>query len=293
MTYYQFIRAVEIKVKEAFENNIEVCIHAVLKNNGTIRQGILFKEKDINISPTIYLEEYYQRMLNGETVEEIAGDIVKIYRKVRFREPLDAEFIKDYREIKERIVYRLVNKAANEKLLEDVPYVEYLDLAIVYYIIFEVTEYGTASMMIHHSHVAQWGVDVNEIHQLACDNTHKVFPYEFMTMNAAIEKLTGMAVSDEEDILYILSNQMKSYGAAALLYPGCLEGIVMYLKDNYYILPSSVHEVIVVAEKDSPGSGRLGSMVREVNATQMEEEDILSNQIYYYDRMGNHLQIIS
>ena len=148
-------------------------------------------------------------------------------------------------------------------------------------------------MMIHHSHVAQWGVDVNEIHQLACDNTHKVFPYEFMTMNAAIEKLTGMAVSDEEDILYILSNQMKSYGAAALLYPGCLEGIGMYLKDNYYILPSSVHEVIVVAEKDSPGSGRLGSMVREVNATQMEEEDILSNQIYYYDRMGNHLQIIS
>ena len=86
---------------------------------------------------------------------------------------------------------------------------------------------------------------------------------------------------------------MKSYGAAALLYPGCLEGIGMYLKDNYYILPSSVHEVIVVAEKDSPGSGRLGSMVREVNATQMEEEDILSNQIYYYDRMGNHLQIIS
>ena len=292
MTYYQFIRAVEIKVKEEFENNIEVCTHAVLKNNGTIRQGILFKEKDINISPTIYLEEYYQRMLNGDTLEEIAREIVKVYRKVRFKEPLDAEFMREYSKVKGRIVYRLINKSANEKMLEDVPYVECLDLAIVYYLIFEVTEYGTASMMIHNSHIEQWKVGVSEIHRLACENTHRLFPYEFMTMNAAIEKLTGIEVDEEEDVLYILINQLKSYGSAALLYPGCLEGIGMYLKDNYYILPSSVHEVILIAEKDAPGKERLGSMVREVNKTQLEEEDVLSNHVYYYDRVKKSLQIV-
>lgn len=292
MTYYQFIRAVENKVKEGFENGTDVCTHAVLKNNGTIRQGIIFREKDINISPTIYLEEYYQRMLEGDTLEDIAKDIVRIYGNVRFREPLDTDFVRDYSQVKSRIVYRLINRASNEKLLEEVPYVEYLDLAIVYYLIFEVTEYGMASMMIRHSHIEQWKIATSELHQTACDNTHRIFPYEFMSMNAAIESLTGMDVSEEEEVLYILSNHLKSYGAAALLYPGRLEGIGIYMEDNYYVLPSSVHEVILIAEKDAPERERLGVTVREINETQLEEEDILSDHIYYYDRATKNLQIV-
>ena len=76
-----------------------------------------------------------------------------------------------------------------------------------------------------------------------------------------------------------------------MLYSGCLEGIGMYLKGNYYILPSSIHEVVVISEEDSPGRERLRTMVENVNETQMEEEDILSNHIYYYDREQKKLQI--
>ena len=291
MTYNQFIRTVENRVREGFENNIEVCTHAVLKNNGTIRQGILFKETGINISPTIYLEEYYQRMLGGESIEEIVKEILRVYRKVRFNESMDADFIQEYSQIKEKIIYRLINRDANEKLLEDVPHGEYLDLAVVYYLLLDVTEYGTASMLIHNSHIQSWGVDARELHQEACKNTGRLLPYEFMTMNAALESLTNIKLSEEEDILYILSNKHKSYGSAAMLYSGCLEGIGMYLKTNYYILPSSIHEVVVISEEDSPGRERLRTMVENVNETQMEEEDILSNHIYYYDREQKKLQI--
>lgn len=291
MTYNQFIRTVENRVREGFENNIEVCTHAVLKNNGTIRQGILFKETGINISPTIYLEEYYQRMLGGESIEEIVKEILRVYRKVRFNESMDADFIQEYSQIKEKIIYRLINREANEKLLEDVPHGEYLDLAVVYYLLLDVTEYGTASMLIHNSHIQSWGVDARELHQEACKNTGRLLPYEFMTMNAALESLTNIKLSEEEDILYILSNKHKSYGSAAMLYSGCLEGIGMYLKTNYYILPSSIHEVVVISEEDSPGRERLRSMVENVNETQMEEEDVLSNHIYYYDREQKKLQI--
>lgn len=291
MTYNQFIRTVENRVREGFENNIEVCTHAVLKNNGTIRQGILFKETGINISPTIYLEEYYQRMLGGESIEEIVKEILRVYRKVRFNESMDADFIQEYSQIKEKIIYRLINREANEKLLEDVPHGEYLDLAVVYYLLLDVTEYGTASMLIHNSHIQSWGVDARELHQEACKNTGRLLPYEFMTMNAALESLTNIKLSEEEDILYILSNKHKSYGSAAMLYAGCLEGIGMYLKTNYYILPSSIHEVVVISEEDSPGRERLRSMVENVNETQMEEEDVLSNHIYYYDREQKKLQI--
>ena len=60
MTYYQFVQAVEDRMKEAVKDNVAVCIHTAEKNNGTISRGITLTERNINISPTIYLEEYYR-----------------------------------------------------------------------------------------------------------------------------------------------------------------------------------------------------------------------------------------
>ena len=285
MTYYQFIHAVEIKVKEGVESNIRVCIHAVLKNNGTIRQGLMLKETGINISPTIYLEEYYQRLLNGDTVDEIADDILRIYRSVRFQHSLDADFIREYRQMKGRIVYRLINREANDKLLEDVPHKDYLDLAIVYYLMLDVTSYGMASMMIRKEHMKHWGVTVQEIHLNACRNTRRLLPDEFQTMSSMIESLTGTKERLEKDILYVLSNCLRSFGAAAILYERRLEDIGEYLGENYYILPSSVHEVIIIPESEVPVRKHLQMMVSEVNETQVDREDVLSDHVYYYDRM--------
>ena len=61
MTYFQFIHAVEGKVKEEIDGNISVYIHSTVKNNGTRRHGLTIAEKGVNIFPTIYLEEYYEQ----------------------------------------------------------------------------------------------------------------------------------------------------------------------------------------------------------------------------------------
>ena len=136
-----------------------------------------------------------------------------------------------------------------------------------------------------------WGETMEGVYRRACRNTRVLLPDEFQTMRAVIEELTGMEETGKEDRMYILSNEIRSYGAAAILYEGRLERIGDYLKENYYVLPSSVHEVIIVPESEAPAQAELSRLVKEINETQVDPEEVLSNHAYYYDRKQKKLQI--
>ena len=96
---------------------------------------------------------------------------------------------------------------------------------------------------------------------------------------------------DKEDVMYVLSNRLRSYGAAVILYEDRLEEIGEYLGENYYVLPSSVHEMIIIAESAAPGQEELSDLVTEINTTQVDAEEVLSNHAYYYDRKKRKLQM--
>ena len=154
MTYFQFIHAVETKVKKEVEEEKTVSIHTNVKNNGVRRSGIMISEKGINISPTIYLEEYFHQFRMGYPLEQIAKDIVGLYEKIRFQNSWeDGEKVKDYEFVKDKIIYRLIGREENQELLKEIPYKSYLDLAIIYYVLLEVDEYGMASMMVRAEHM--------------------------------------------------------------------------------------------------------------------------------------------
>ena len=289
MTYDQFVHAVEAKVKEGVKKEVSVQIRCALKNNGIKRQGLTLLEKGINISPTIYLEEYYRRFQNGDSVETIAEDLLKLYNEVRFCESWEGEFIREYSKIRERIVYRLINRKDNQELLSMVPYQEYLDLAIVFYVLVEVNSYGSASMMIQNEHLKLWETTTEEIYQCACANTRKLLPDEFNSMGSVLEELMGIEIEEEEEVIYLFTNRIRSYGAAVILYEGRLETIGEYLKENFFVLPSSIHEVLIVPESRISGISDLEKIVREVNQTQLEKEEILSDRAYYYDREKKRL----
>lgn len=285
MTYYQFIQAVETKMKEVVKEDTVLSIYTAEKNNGVKRQGITISRKGINISPTIYLEEFYEKYLEGCQVEEIVKEILRLYQEVQVKKSWDENKISTFGAIESRIVYRLVNLDANRTLLKEIPYVPYLNLAIVFYVMLEVNEYGTACMLIRNEHLEMWKVNANEVYERAKENTWKLLPSEFNTMRAVMEEYRKEGSYEGMDILHVLTNTMRSFGAAVILYEGCLEMIADFLDDNYYVLPSSIHEVIIVAEKDSPWGGvGLSEMVREINRTQVDAEDVLSDFAYYYDR---------
>ena len=285
MTYNQFIQAVTLKMKEVVNEDTVISNYTAEKNNGVIREGITIAQKGINISPTIYLEEYYEKYNEGYAIENIVEDINHLYQEVRLRKCWNEEDIYTYESIKGRIIYRLVNAEANKLLLRGVPHVPYLDLAIIFYVMMEFNEFGTACMLIRNEHLDMWGVSQRDIYEKAKDNTWKLLPSEFHTMRAMMEEYKKEGNYVGMDILHVLTNKLRGFGASVILYEGCLEMIGDFLGDNYYVLPSSVHEVIIVSEKEAPWGGTgLSEMVREINRTQVDAEDILSDYAYYYDR---------
>ena len=289
MTYYQFVQAVEEKVKEGIGKDVCVSIYTAQKYNGTLRKGILFSEQGSNISPAIYLEEYYRQFERGDSLEFIVREILLLYGKLRFREPWKEELLKNYEGLKDRLIYRLINRKANEELLREMPYVPYLDLAIVFYVLLDADVCGMAAMPVKEENLKLWNATKEQVYEEACRNTQRLLPCEFQTMRSVISELTDKEAPEGEDVLYVLGNRLRSFGAAAILYPGRLEEIGEYLGENYYVLPSSVHETIVVRESAAPGKAFLRAMVTEINETQVDEEEVLSNGAYYYDRAHRRL----
>lgn len=294
MNYQQFIEEVERRVKEKIKGNetITVYIHTAVKNNGKERKGITVSEKGIRISPTIYLEEYFQQFQEGKPIEKIVEKILQLYEEVKCSHPCEESLLQNYEELKGKFACKLIHRGKNEKLLNDIPYVPWMDLAIVVFVLLEVSPYGTATVLVRKEHLEIWGLTEAQLFDEAKKNTPILLPYQFCPMRKLLREICPYAVDEgeeEEESLYVLSNKLRSFGAASMLYEGILEKVGQKLGENYYILPSSIHEVIVVPESKSPVKQDLEEMVREINETQVEEEEVLSDRVYYFSRKENRL----
>ena len=296
MNYTEFVCAVEKNMSLKVKEGVKVSSYTAVKNNGRERQGIVVETPGVNISPTIYLEEYYQCYQNGEGLEEIVDDIHSFYESIRKEESWDYRKILSYEGVKDRIVFKLINRDKNRKFLESVPHREVLDLAVVFYVLLEVRREGTAMMTICENHIRQWGIDADTLWETAAENVKRILPAELFTMRYALgEIMSGSEEgrctrenilegnSGEHDRMYVLTNRIRSYGAACMAYPYIPEMIGRTLGTDYYILPSSVHEVMIVPADGGLAGGELEEMVLEINATQVAEEEVLSDHVYYYD----------
>lgn len=288
MNYQQFVGVVEEKVRQAMPDGTSVYVHKTMKNNGTSRVGLTVTEEDINISPTIYLEEYFEKFQKKESLESIVQHILSVYRDVRVEHSWETEQLKDYESMKEKIVYKLIHAEKNKELLENVPHIPYLDLAVVFYALLEIHLSGTATLLITNDILKLWGVQTVQIYRDAVWNTPRLLAPEFQTMRDVIADILGETNREEgDDFLYVLTNRLRSFGAACMLYEHVLEDIGNQLGENFYVIPSSVHEVLIVPESKSPNRSDLEEMIEEINDTQVAEEEILSYRAYYFNRKEN------
>lgn len=302
MDYREFVSTVEKSVASKMEEGVKVTAYTAVKNNGKEKTGIVIETPGINISPTIYLEEYYEASLAGKPLEKITDDIIAFYTEIKREQSWDYNRILEFEGVRDRIVFKLINTKKNQEFLESVPHVEMLDLSLVFYVLLEVSSEGTAAMMVTNSHIEKWEVSTEVLHKAAAENSKRLLPAEFFTMNYAMRELLGSAAArrDKENLLngeqaasdgmYVLSNRIRSYGAACIAYPYILEMIGGILKSDYYILPSSVHEVVIVPDAGDIDSRELDEMIREINITQVADEEVLSDHSYFFENRTGRLR---
>lgn len=194
------------------------------------------------------------------------------------------EYFYDYALVRNHIICRLLNYRENETALQEVPHVRYLDLAVLFYIRLEQPDGKTALLLISVRQMEAWKKQPADLLESAAANTERLYPYEFVSMSEVLGFLNDEASPTEGDIMYVLTNRGKNFGAACILYPDCLKQIADGLKDSFYILPSSVHEVLIVPRHKAIGQPELNAMIREINETQLAADEVLADHAYFYDR---------
>lgn len=267
MNYTEFINAVKAEVKKDMEPDIIVELHTAMKNNGTIRKGLMIARKGVNVSPAIYLEEFYEQYQKGKSLSLLAETIRQLYEQVKVQSSYPCENIFSYEKIKENIVYKVIRHQSNEALLEEVPYEKFLDLAVVCYVLLETTQFGNATLLVRNEHLKEWGVKKEDVFQAAKENTPRLLPMRF-------EKLTNF--------MFVLTNQIQNQGACAIRYPDALKKAWEIIGENFFVIPSSIHEMILIPESYGLNRMQLKIMTEEINEEEVENEEVLSDSIYYY-----------
>ena len=198
------------------------------------------------------------------------------------------EGISAYENVKDRICFRLVNTERNWEFLEAAPHRDFMDLSAVYYVCFEVTGGRYASITVTDRMADEWGVTEEELWETAFINTQKNLPAETMRMEDAISAFWGntAAAPEEGNGMVVATNIKKWYGAATIFYDDVLTRLTDILGERIFLLPSSVHEFIAIADDGSTDPAFLAEMVRGINRDMVSGRDFLSDSVYRYEKGG-------
>lgn len=308
MEFTSFKTLVRDEVAKRTGEQFRVRINDVTKNNGVVLSGITMLQDDNNISPTIYLNKYYEAYENGDiTLRCIVDEVLDTYERNKVNQSVDMRFFMNYERIKDRIIFKLIHAERNKELLKDIPHIRYLDFAVVFQCLISDEMFGNATIMIHNAHLKIWEITENELYEKAIKNTPVLQRYDIKTMKDVLcemmllEEMEGKEILNKneyiEDLqdatpMYVLSNRTKVQGASCILYPNILKDFASAVKSDFYILPSSVHEVILLPAQGDEDKEGLKRMVCEVNETQVEREEVLSDSVYYYSQEKGELSIL-
>ncbi|MBS6642645.1 MAG: hypothetical protein KH366_03605 [Clostridiaceae bacterium] len=307
MVYTSFLNAVRQQVEDALGGSYSVELRQISKNNGLILDGICISPPAGQVAPAIYLNPYFPLYEKGMSLQEIAQDILSIYQDNSNLPVIDTQAMTDFSNLRTKVIYKLVQTASNQELLKDIPHIPYLDLSIVFYLFLEETASGQMTAMIHKDHQTLWNVSTNQLYELAKANTPALLPPTIKSMPDVMKEIAAEWLGDdyqdeymehleEEDRLsplYVLSNRSNINGAAAILYHGVLKNFANRLGQDLVILPSSVHEVLLLPYDDATDITSLNEMVIAINQSEVPAEDQLSNQIYLYTRSDNQISLIT
>lgn len=303
MTYEEFKDIVVARIKDylpASYQDAAISIAPVLKNNNLRLDGLLIRRmladgtNTESVAPNIYLNQFYEEYKDGRELEDILSYIARVRQSHEGPLDLDVAAITDWEQVKPKVLVKLINSAQNAEYLEGKPHKDIADLSAIYYIDLGTDSCGNMTTVITDALLSQYGVSVEELHQTAVQNMGSKARFcsmfevlsELMPDNSPVDELPQ---SDGQ--MYILTNQSKVNGASMILCPQIMDEIGRQIGTSYFVLPSSINELILVKSENEFDVDALRTMVREVNSTQLAADEILSESVYLYDYDSHSLVV--
>lgn len=272
------------EIRDAVASELEgttVTIKEMKKGNGVVKTGIEIRTEGSNIAPVIYIDE-------DKNANENISIILKAYKSSRINS-IDVEWVRNYEQVKPRLRARLLNAKGNSfEVYRSAKSKGFSDLIIVPYI--EVPEVK-GSIRVKEKMLEEWGVVKKSVIDTALKNSAMEVKITDMidtlaqmmgiTREEALESFGGQPTDAPAQI--VVSTDGNMYGAIGIL------SKLDYFKEKFgkfYVLPASVHEVIVVpdnkAANGTVNEASLTDMVREVNRTTVDPQEVLGFKAYAF-----------
>lgn len=298
MTKEKFYNEVEEGLKRHFGAGTSIEIQEVKKVNITL-DGVVIRKENSNIAPTIYLNPYFLKFNDGESLDEILRDIIDVYENNqpdKISECFKVEDFFDFDKAKSGIVLKVVNAEKNADLLQSVPHkmLDGLGLAAIYYLELTADANASAGIMIKNEHLKLWNVNESELLALATENTNRNHKFTIRSLTEIMMQEfsgEGFEFSEEEleafeggmPTMYVLNDQNKTFGASQLFLKDAIKEFAEKNNCDVYILPSSVRELLLLrADVANLEPDYLRNMVCEVNQTTVSESDFLYDGAFKY-----------
>ncbi len=280
---------------------VETSVNTVDKLNGSY-EALVIGTSDGNTSmgACLKLEPFWESYDSGTEYQEVLrGAIDAAMSGMKSRPPKEtADFLREYSKMKDHLYLQVVSAETNKELLKDVPHWDIEDMAVVCRVIISSDETGSATCLLTSRHLEVMGITPEQLFADALESAPVVKPIKIQGMSEVLAEILGedqakaMGIIPEgPEQLYVAGVPDKIYGAGVLAYPGFFEQAAKRLGGDFYVLPSSVHEVLLYPDQGRDCLNEFETMVKDVNAQAVKPEDRLTDNVYHYDHVAGVFEL--
>lgn len=310
MTYEEFLKLAEKNLKRFFPESFQerkVEIGEVVKNNNTRLRGVYLSGSKSHTSvPLLYLESYYQELKNGKELEDVWQKIAQDYQSCQETE-ISIDGIPsrewDYETIKKSLTVYVRNAEENADFLADCPHEIREDLALIYGFHVLVDGEKDGSAIINYDRLKCLGVSEEQLKQDAWANMKHCEPPCFLALQDMLARmyfdepidvkegaLEHLEDVDPNAMMYVLTNSNQVNGAVYMCDEEVMSLIAEQLGADLIVIPSSIHETIILPDAQNMSLSELNAMVEAVNAEAVEPQERIANSVYRFDREAQRLE---
>ena len=287
----QFVADVKDRLAEQGAD-VKVSVNEVNKLNESY-EAITVTPEGSNIGVNMSLEKFYDAVQDGTPYDSVVDKAVDVINNgIDKRPEIDVAALTDYSQMKEKLAMEVVSAEANKDMLQNVPHQNMEDMAVVYRFVLNSDEEGRASILVTNQILDNMGVTPEQLHSDALENAPQIKPAEIKGMSEVMAEMMGydqaammgiVPVAPEDEQMFVATVPDKVHGAGVLAYQDFMDQAAERAGGDFFILPSSIHEILIVPDNGKMDLKELENMVKEVYATQVAPADKLTDSVYHYD----------
>ena len=290
-----FMKDVKDELAERGIGNVSISTQEVQKVNESYDAMTVTPEGG-NIGVNLNLANFYQADKDdieyGDIVTKAADTIEKAFGQAP---TIDVASLTDYEQMKDKLVMEVVSTESNAEVLANVPHKEMEDMSVVYRMLVDEgpsSDDGRATVLVTNNLLDQFGVTAEQLYTDAMENAPELKPAVIQGMSEIMMEMMGREQAMEmgipemdpaDEMMFVASTPDRIHGAGVIAYQEFMDQAAEKLGGDFFILPSSIHEILLVRDDGETNADTLRDMVQEVNETQVSPEEKLTDNVYHYD----------